>query len=215
VYVGVLALQGDYREHLQALSEIGVAGRGVKLPADLEGISGLIIPGGESTTLGMLLESSDLRRPVSSLLESGIPVLGTCAGMILLASHVTDGRPDQKPFAAIDIDVRRNGYGRQLSSFESELDVAGFEKPLPAVFIRAPVVVRSGSSVEVLARLDSPRSGNALVAGAGDGPLVGRHDATPVLVRQGPVLAAAFHPELTPDRRLHQMFMEMLEKEGR
>ena len=143
----------------------------------------------------MLLDSSGLRGPICMLLDSGVPAFGTCAGMILLASHVTDGRPDQKPLGAIDVDVRRNGYGRQLSSFESELRVIGFDEPLPAVFIRAPVVVRSGSSVEILASVDNAE--------------------TPALVRQGSVLAAAFHPELTPDRRLHQMFVEMVEKEGR
>jgi pyridoxal 5'-phosphate synthase pdxT subunit len=205
VYVGVLALQGDFKEHLDALAEVGATGRPVRLPTDLNGISGLVVPGGESTTLGMLLDSSELRGPVGELVCSGTPVLGTCAGMILLASHVTDGRPDQKSFGALDIDVRRNGYGRQLSSFECDLEVAGFDRPLPAVFIRAPVVVRCGPGVEVLASFDAPGP-----AGAPES-----ERPTAVLVRQDHVLAAAFHPELTADRRLHQMFVEMVEKEGR
>jgi pyridoxal 5'-phosphate synthase pdxT subunit len=202
VHLGVLALQGDFREHLQALVEVGAAGRPVRSPSDLDGLGGLVIPGGESTTLGMLLDSSGLRPGVAALIGSGVPVLGTCAGMILLAKHVTDGRSDQSSFGAIDIDVRRNGYGRQLSSFECELEVGGFDKPLPAVFIRAPLVVRSGPGVEVLASAEGP--------GASNGSL--RTAPTPVLVRQGAVLAAAFHPELTADRRLHQMFVEMVEE---
>jgi pyridoxal 5'-phosphate synthase pdxT subunit len=203
VEIGILALQGDFSEHVQALSEVGATPRLVKRAEDLDGVAGLVLPGGESTTLGMLLESSGLAQPVSEVIASGVPVFGTCAGMILLSEAVTDGRPDQKTFRAVDIDVRRNGYGRQLHSFECDLEVAGFDGALPAVFIRAPVIERVGAGVEVLSRL---------VQSDPDG--AGSSESA-VLVRQERVLAAAFHPELTPDRRLHAMFIEMVEKEGR
>jgi 5'-phosphate synthase pdxT subunit len=196
VEVGVLALQGDFAEHSRALAEVGADPRRVKRPDELNGIAAIVLPGGESTTLGMLLDSSELRDPLGKLISDGLPVFATCAGMILLASHIEDGRPDQRTFGALDIDVRRNGYGRQLESFETELDVEGLSEPLPAVFIRAPVVVRTGRDVEVLAR-------------------VAERDAAPALVRQGPVLAAAFHPELTDDRRLHRMFVDMIKEKGR
>jgi 5'-phosphate synthase pdxT subunit len=200
VDIGILALQGDFQEHARALSELGATPRLVRRPEDLAGITGFILPGGESTTLAMLLDSSALRKPVDELISTGTPVFGTCAGMILLAEVVTDGRPDQWTFGALDLDVRRNGYGRQLKSFECDLEVAGLESSLPAVFIRAPVVERVGDQVEVL----------ALAPGDGPGSV-----ATPALVRQGLLLAAAFHPELTPDRRVHGIFVEMVEKEGR
>ena len=202
--IGVLALQGDVREHVAALGEVGVGDSGVRLvrwPADLEGLSGLILPGGESTTLSMLLESTGLFDPMTELLAgsgggdvgagAGLPVLGTCAGLVLLASEVLDGRPDQRFFSVLSAVVRRNGFGRQLQSFESELEF-GEGPPLPAVFIRAPLVVSVGSEVEVLATVDH--------AGV---------EASPVLVRQGNVLASAFHPELTPDRRIHRLFAAM------
>jgi len=200
VLIGILALQGDFREHALAVSECGATPRLVRRNDDLEGICGLVLPGGESTTLGMLLDSSDLREPLGKLLQSGLPVFGTCAGMILLSSAVTDGRPDQKTFGALDIDVKRNGFGRQLQSFECDLEVKGLETPLPAVFIRAPMVQRVGNDVEVLATVVTADPSNL----TGD-------VSTPVLVRQGASMAAAFHPELTGDRRLHRMFVESIE----
>jgi len=183
--VGVLDPQGDVREHLAALRELGCGTRLVKRPADLAGVAGLILPGGESTTLSMLLESTGLYGEVAAAAGSGLPLLGTCAGLVLVARRVLDGRPDQRAFGLVDVVVRRNGYGRQLQSFEAEVPFgSGEAPPLPAVFIRAPLVVSAGEDVDVLASL---------------------HGA-PVLVRQGNVLAASFHPELTADRRVHRMF---------
>ena len=191
--IGVLDLQGDVREHLVALRDVGREGRPVRRPADLEGICGLVLPGGESTTLSMLLESTGLFEAIGSRLSSrlsgdgpAMPVLGTCAGLVLLASVIEDGRPDQLCFGVLDAVVRRNGYGRQIASFEGAVEL-GEGPPLPAVFIRAPLIVSVGEDVEVL----------------------GRFDGVPVLVRQGPVVASVFHPELTPDRRVHQMFAQL------
>jgi pyridoxal 5'-phosphate synthase pdxT subunit len=193
VEIGILALQGDVAEHSRALADLGVVARPVRRPDELEGLDGVVLPGGESTTMSLLLRSSGLDDPLAKTIDAGLPVFGTCAGLILLAAEVTDGRPDQRSFGAIDITVRRNGYGRQLNSFESEVDVEGIEGgPVPAVFIRAPTVERYGPDVEVLASHDSP-----------------------VVCRQGAVLACAFHPELTADRRLHQMFLSMVERRGR
>lgn len=203
--VGVLALQGDVREHVAALAAVGCDSRLIKRVGDLGGggpgggLDGLVLPGGESTTLSMLLESTGLFDAVSVLLGAGLPVLGTCAGLVLLASEVQDGRPDQRCFGALAAVVRRNGYGRQQQSFEAELEVeveldgpagdgcAVLPAVLPAVFIRAPVIVSVADKVDVLAALDG----------------------VPVLVRQGPVLASSFHPELTADRRVHGLFAEM------
>jgi 5'-phosphate synthase pdxT subunit len=189
--VGVLDLQGDVREHVAALSEVGCETRLVKRPADLEGLAGLVLPGGESTTLSMLLESSGLFDAVAGRIgavERPMPVLGTCAGLVLVARQVLDGRPDQRSFGVLDAVVRRNGYGRQEQSFEADLVFGSGEgPPLPTVFIRAPQVVSVGEAVDVLATLDG----------------------VAVLVRQGPVLASAFHPELTADRRVHRLFAEM------
>ena len=190
--IGVLDLQGDVREHLAALEEIGCTARAVKGPDDLEDVAGLVLPGGESTTLSMLLESTGLFEALAARLAApgrpGLPLLGTCAGLVLVACQVLDGRPDQRTFGLLDAVVRRNGYGRQAQSFEAELVLGSGEGPLlPAVFIRAPLVVSVGAEVDVLAELDG----------------------VPVLVRQGPVLASCFHPELTPDRRVHRMFAEM------
>jgi pyridoxal 5'-phosphate synthase pdxT subunit len=191
--IGVLDLQGDTREHLGALGEVGARARLVKHPQDLEGIAGLVLPGGESTTLSMLLESTGLFEVVAARLAAGdLRVFGTCAGLILLARQVLDGRPDQRTFGALDAVVRRNGYGRQLQSFEGSVVFGSGESPtLPAVFIRAPLIVSWGDEVEVLATLDG----------------------TPVLVRQDEVLASSFHPELTPDRRVHRLFTAMCEAE--
>ena len=181
---GVLALQGDVREHAAVLSELWAHAVEVRVPSDLAGVDALVLPGGESTTISMLLQSSGLFEPVRERLADGMPAFGTCAGMILLAAAVLDGRPDQQTFAAVDIDVRRNAFGRQVDSFEAVLDVAGVGA-VPAVFIRAPFVERVGEGVEVLASVDGH----------------------PVVCRQGPVLVAAFHPELSGDLRLHELFL--------
>ena len=189
--VGVLDLQGDVREHVAALTEVGCETRLVKRPGDLDGLAGLVLPGGESTTLSMLLESSGLFDALAGRIgavERPLPVLGTCAGLVLVARQVLDGRPDQRTFGVLDAVVRRNGYGRQEQSFEADLVFGSGEgPPLPTVFIRAPLVVSVGDAVDVLATLDG----------------------VAVLVRQGPVLASAFHPELTADRRVHRLFAEM------
>jgi pyridoxal 5'-phosphate synthase pdxT subunit len=204
VTVGVLALQGDVREHIAALSALGEPAVLVGRPGDLDGLDGLIIPGGESTTLSLLMDSSGLFEPLAAALDRGMAVFGTCAGMIMLATEVLDGRPDQRRFGVIDLTVRRNGYGRQGASFECELAVDGLDgAPVHAVFIRAPVVERAGPDVKVLATLPSQPS---------DGDRVGVDP--PVVCRQGQVLVTSFHPELTGDRRLHQVFVEMT-KEGR
>ncbi|MEA3077558.1 MAG: pyridoxal 5-phosphate synthase pdxT subunit [Actinomycetota bacterium] len=184
--VGVLALQGAVREHASALSELGAHPVEVRTPEDLSGVDALVLPGGESTTMSLLLESSGLFDPVASALAEGMPVFGTCAGMILLASDVLDGRPDQRFFGAIDLTVRRNAFGRQVDSFETSLDVDALgDEPFDAVFIRAPFVERAGEGVEVLATVDGH----------------------PVLCRSGSVLVAAFHPELSPDLRIHSLFL--------
>jgi pyridoxal 5'-phosphate synthase pdxT subunit len=186
--IGVLNLQGDVREHAAALADVGCVGRPVKRPSDLDGLAGLILPGGESTTLSMLLTSTGLYEPVAARMAAGWPVFGTCAGLILLAREVLDGRPDQRHFGVLDAVVRRNGYGRQAQSFQAELVFGSGEgPPLPSVFIRAPLVASVGPDVEVLAALDR----------------------APVLLRQGRLLASAFHPELTADRRVHRLFAEM------
>jgi pyridoxal 5'-phosphate synthase pdxT subunit len=194
VIIGVLNLQGDVREHVAALADVGATSRLIKRPDDLEGLSGLILPGGESTTLSMLLASTGLFEAVSGLLEDGMPVLGTCAGLVLLSAEVLDGRPDQRCFGAVDAVVRRNGFGRQVASFETEL-AFGEGPPLPAVFIRAPYVVRVGPEVDVLATVQHR---------VADDP-----GESPALIRQGSVLASSFHPELTGDRRVHRLFAAM------
>ena len=187
--IGVLDLQGDVREHVAALQEVGARPQLVKRPAETDGLDGLILPGGESTTLSMLLESTGLFEAIAARLDAGdMPVFGTCAGLILLAREVLDGRPDQRMFGDLDVVVRRNGYGRQRQSFEADVALGSGEGPLlPTVFIRAPFVVSIGEDVEVLAELDG----------------------VPVLVRHGSVLASSFHPELTGDRRVHRLFAEM------
>jgi pyridoxal 5'-phosphate synthase pdxT subunit len=186
--IGVLSLQGAFRAHIQALTDLGVAARDVRTPVHLEGVDGLVMPGGESTTMSRLLTSSGLFDQIKARASEGMPIFGTCAGMILLATEVLDGRPDQRSFGAIDLSVQRNGYGRQLDSFETELDVAGLDAPFHGVFIRAPLVTATGDAVEVLAA----------------------HEGVPVLVRQGLVMAASFHPELTADNRLHERFIELV-----
>ena len=185
--VGVLALQGDVREHVQALGELSTHAVEVRVPEDLAGVDALVLPGGESTTIAKLLEFSGLFAPVAERLDAGMAALGTCAGMILLATEVLDGRPDQPSFGAIDLTVRRNAFGRQLDSFEADLEIAGMAGgAFPAVFIRAPYVERVGDGVEVLACVDEH----------------------PVLCRSGPIVVSSFHPELAGDLRLHQLFVE-------
>lgn len=189
--VGILALQGDVREHAGALGALDVEPVAVRTPADLDSVEMLVVPGGESTTMSLLLQSSGLMEPVRKRLEAGMPAFGTCAGMILLADEILDGRPDQEQLGAIDITVRRNAFGRQIQSFETDLAVEGLDRPFHAVFIRAPAVERVGGGVEVLASVE----------GADGAPRA-------VLCRQGPILVAAFHPELSGDPRLHELFLE-------
>ena len=184
--VGVLALQGAFARHVEAVSSLGFEAFEVRTAPQLELCDALILPGGESTTMSNLLKTFELVDPLTKMLADGLPVFGTCAGMILLARSISDGRPDQINFSAIDLAVRRNGYGRQIDSFETDLAVPELgETPFTAVFIRAPVVESAGPKVGVLASVD------------GD----------PVLCRQGTVLVSSFHPELTDDLRLHRYFL--------
>ena len=185
--VGVLALQGAFARHSEVLTGLGAVPLEVRTPGDLDAVDAVVVPGGESTTMSMLLDSSGLRPSLAERLADGLPVLGTCAGMILLAVRVTDGRDDQRSFGAIDIDVRRNGYGRQVDSFEDQLSVTGLDGPFHGVFIRAPVVERVGSDVEVLATVDG----------------------VPVLCREGAVLVSSFHPEMSGDGRIHERFLDL------
>lgn len=186
--IGILAVQGDVREHASALQEVGADVVEVRLPRDLVGLDGLILPGGESTTMRKLIDLYGLREPIVALAQGGAPIYGTCAGMILLADRIADG--DEPVLCLLDITVQRNAYGRQLDSFEADIDLPSLgEEPLHGVFIRAPVVSELGPGVEVLAT-DA--------------------DGRPIAVRQGQVLATAFHPELTPDRRLHRLLLEMI-----
>ena len=184
--VGVLALQGDFREHLAALRACEVEGVPVRLASDLEAVDALILPGGESTTMAHLMEPA-LKQLIQQRTAAGMPVLGTCAGMILMAREIQDGRPDQEPLKLMDIGVRRNAYGRQIDSFEADVDSQATGGPAPAVFIRAPQLTERAAEVEELAR----------------------YRDQPVAVRQGNRLALAFHPELTPDRRWHQYFLTL------
>lgn len=189
--VGVLALQGDTREHLSALRSAGAAASTVRRRSELDAIDALVIPGGESTTMSLLLREFDLLEPLRRRLADGMPAYGSCAGMILLAGEILDaGAPGREavPLRGIDMTVRRNAFGRQVDSFEADVEFRGLDGPAHAVFIRAPWVERVGPGVEVLAR-----AGEHVVA-----------------VRQGKVLATAFHPEVTGDRRVHQLFVDMI-----
>jgi 5'-phosphate synthase pdxT subunit len=189
--VGVLALQGDVREHVTALEQLGVKVVRVRTPEQLDGLDGLVMPGGESTTIAHLLVTSGLRPILQARLDEGFKVFGTCAGLIMLSRDILDGRKDQWSFHKLDVAVRRNGYGRQIASFESPVEVAGVGA-VAGVFIRAPKIESYAEGVEVLATLDH-----------GDGP-------HPVLVRQANVWGCSFHPELTSDLRIHQLFTDSL-----
>jgi len=184
--LGVLALQGAFREHCEVLDALGVDAIEVRVPHELDAVDALLMPGGESTTMTRLLDTSGLRDPLLERLAAGMPAFGTCAGLILLAREVVDGRPDQDPLGALDVIARRNAYGRQAESFEAPLHVDGLTGgTFLGVFIRAPVVESVGSGVEVLAT----------------------HGDRPVLVRQGAIWASTFHPELSGDLRIHQRFL--------
>ncbi len=200
--VGVLALQGDVREHLAAVSGNGLRAVPVRRPAELDAVDALVIPGGESTTISRLLETFDLIDPLRARIVAGMPAYGSCAGMILLASEILDGRPDQRQLGGLDVVVRRNAFGRQVDSFETDLRVDGVPgDPVRAVFIRAPWVESAGPQVEVLATVPP-----STLTGASAGAAAGRA----VAVRQGAVLATAFHPEITGDRRVHALFCAMV-----
>lgn len=191
--VGVLALQGDFREHAAMFSLIGVDTVEVRTPDELEGVDALVIPGGESTTIGRLAQMYGLIDPIRDRCRDGMPAFGTCAGMIFLASNTIG--PDQPQIGALDATVERNAFGRQSDSFEADLDVEGFGDPMRAVFIRAPWIAKVGAGVDVLASVvDSDGLGH------------------PVLVRQGRILASSFHPELTHDTRLHEMFVSLVQE---
>jgi 5'-phosphate synthase pdxT subunit len=187
--VGILALQGAVREHMDAVRSVGAEPVAVRLPADLDGLDALILPGGESTTMRRLIDLYGLREPILAMAGRGAPMLGTCAGMILLANRLTNG--EQPVLGLLDAQVQRNAYGRQLDSYEAEVTMPAVgDVPMHGVFIRAPVVSEVGTGVEVLARDEAGR---------------------PIAVRQGKVLATAFHPELTDDRRLHRLLLELIE----
>jgi 5'-phosphate synthase pdxT subunit len=186
VKIGILALQGAFREHAEAFGALDADVALVKRPEHLAGVDAVVLPGGESTTIDKLLDTSGLREPLSARLRDGLPAFLTCAGVIVCAVDVVDGRSDQQPLGVLDVTVRRNGYGRQRESFEAPLDVDGLAGgPFPGVFIRAPVIERVGAGVEVLAR----------------------HDEVPVFGRQDKLWFAAFHPELSGDLRLHERFL--------
>lgn len=187
--IGVLAVQGDFTEHKHLLNLLGVPTVEVRLPGHLDGIDGLIIPGGESTTIVQLLDIYKISSPLKSKVQNGLPIWGTCAGMIVLANQLANSRPD--PLHLMDIEVSRNAFGRQVDSFETDLDIEGIDgPPFRAVFIRAPVVRRIGKNVRVLSR---------------------HADGYPVAVREGKKLATAFHPELTSDSRMHEYFLKIIE----
>jgi len=190
--IGVLALQGDVPEHLRALEATGATATPVRRPEELERVDGLVIPGGESTTLWRLSVAFDVLEPLRKLIGEGLPTFGSCAGMIMLADRISDGVQGQQTYGGIDMTVRRNAFGRQVDSFERDIDLTGLGDgdPLRAIFIRAPWVEQTGPEVSILG------------TDQGTGRIVA--------VRQGPLLATAFHPELTPDRRIHQLFVDIV-----
>ncbi|MDO8731264.1 MAG: pyridoxal 5'-phosphate synthase glutaminase subunit PdxT [Actinomycetota bacterium] len=193
-HIGVLALQGDIREHLASLEAAGASARPVATVADLAAVQGLVIPGGESTTMSMLAIQDGLMEPLQQAGADGMPMFGSCAGMIMLADRVTDARADQQFIGGIDMTVRRNAFGRQVDSFEIDLEMRGLQGgPLRAVFIRAPWVEQTGAEVEILATLHTGEQAGTIVA-----------------VQQGPLLATSFHPELTGDHRIHATFVEIV-----
>jgi 5'-phosphate synthase pdxT subunit len=195
--VGVLALQGDVREHLAALDRCGVDAEAVRRPSELARVDALVLPGGESTTIIRLARTFELLEPLRNAIAGGLPVFGSCAGMILLADRVLDGEMGQETFGGLDITVRRNAFGRQVDSFEGKIEMDGVGQ-VPGVFIRAPWVESAGAGVEVLATVGP------------DAPGAGRI----VAVRQGPLLATSFHPELTADARVHGFFVRMVKETG-
>jgi len=191
--VGVLALQGDVREHLAALAAAGARAVGVRRVGELDAVDALVIPGGESTTIDKLLRAFGLFEPIRRRLRAGMPAFGSCAGMILLADRVLGGTADQHTLGGLDVTVRRNAFGRQVDSFETDLAIEGVAGPVHAVFIRAPWVESVGPAARVLARVEA-------------GPATGRI----VTVRQGPLLATSFHPEVTGDARVHRLFVDIV-----
>jgi 5'-phosphate synthase pdxT subunit len=203
VRIGVLAVQGDVREHIHALAALDVEATGVRRPSELDNVDALVLPGGESTTIDKLVRAFDLQEPLRKRIAEGMPAFGACAGMILLADRIADARPDQETLGGLDITVRRNAFGRQVDSFEADLHIpriaeattapAGQPATFRAVFIRAPWVEDMGGSVEVLATVET-------------GPAAGRV----VAIRQGNLLATSFHPEVTGDHRIHEYFTQMV-----
>ena len=193
VTVGVLALQGDVREHVHALEAVGAVAVPVRRASELASVDALVLPGGESTTMDKLLRAFELYEPVRDRLRAGMPAYGSCAGMILLADRVLGGIEGQQTLGGVDVTVRRNAFGRQVESFETDLSIEGVDDPVHAVFIRAPWVEEVGPAATVLARVES-------------GPAAGRI----VAVRQGPLLVTSFHPEVTGDTRVHQLFVEIV-----
>ena len=194
--IGVLALQGDVREHLAALERVGAAGRAVRREAELDGLHGIVLPGGESTTMDKLMRAFGLRDPLRAALGAGLPAYGSCAGMILLADRVLDGPADQETLGGIDMTVRRNAFGRQVASFEGDVEMTGVVGGrLHGVFIRAPWVEDVGPEVAVLARVEEGEAAGRIVA-----------------VRQGSLLATSFHPEMTGDGRVHELFVRIVKE---
>lgn len=194
--IGVFALQGDVREHLRVLAGLGVQAVAVRRVAELDACDGLVIPGGESTTMAKLARTFDLFEPIRQRIKEGMPTFGTCAGMIMLADRIEDGTSDQETLGGLDITVRRNAFGRQVDSFEGDVAVVGLDAPVHAIFIRAPWVEAVGDSVEVLAHVEQ-------------GPAAGRI----VAVRQGPLMATSFHPEVGGDSRVHRLFVDLVTEE--
>lgn len=193
--IGVFALQGDVREHLRMLSDAGTEAVPVRRPSELAAVDAMVIPGGESTTMYKLARTFDLFEPLQQRIRTGMPTLGTCAGMIMLADHIEGGTPDQETLGGLDVVVRRNAFGRQVDSFESDVDFTPFDRPFHALFIRAPWVEKVGDDVEVLATVSS-------------GPAAGRI----VAVRHGAVMATSFHPEITADDRVHRYFVDLVRR---